>query len=95
MVEARRRNIQVIDRCESYHLSPVMKAFPIFSGQCSDRNGFCTCYLQQNVSAQRGKVSNLYRSVTAVESFRLWPLQDNLRLDPVYNPNGAFATESH
>lgn len=91
--EARKRSVQVIDRCNLTILQEVgyegMAAF--LAEQQVTIVASLPCYAEQNVNEQRGK--GVYQeSIDALKKLNLLGYGRNPKLivDLVYNPNGAF-----
>ncbi len=97
VVEARRRGVEVIDRCNLTILEEP--GFEDLAGFLAEHKVIISaslpCYEETNVNEQRGK--GVYQSsISALQKLnRLgYGRQKSLKLDLVYNPNGAFLPPS-
>lgn len=95
--QARRKNIEVIDRCNLTIL--LERGYEDLADFLADQSVIVVaslpCYQEQNVSEQRGK-GVFDRSIEALQNLnRLgYGKKPNLKLNLVYNPNGAFLPPS-
>ncbi len=93
VTEARSRGISVIDRCNLTILDEPgyedLADFLAESGVIITAS--LPCYQEENVSAQRGK-GVFTRSIEALQKLNAlgYGRSPELRIDLVYNPNGAF-----
>lgn len=97
VVEARRRGVEVIDRCNLTILEePGFEDLADFLAEHKVIiSASLPCYEEANVNEQRGK--GVYQSsISALQKLnRLgYGRQKSLKLDLVYNPNGAFLPPS-
>ncbi len=97
VVEARRRGVEVIDRCNLTILEePGFEDLADFLAEHKVIiSASLPCYEETNVNEQRGK--GVYQSsISALQKLnRLgYGRQKSLKLDLVYNPNGAFLPPS-
>jgi radical SAM/Cys-rich protein len=91
--EARRRNCEVIDRCNlTILLEPGYEDMAMFLAEEGVRVvASLPCYEEENVNEQRGK--GVYQSsIEALQRLNSlgYGKKSSLPLDLVYNPNGAF-----
>ncbi|MGH1371954.1 MAG: arsenosugar biosynthesis radical SAM (seleno)protein ArsS [Cellvibrionaceae bacterium] len=97
VTEARRRDVEVIDRCNLTILEePGFEDLAQFlADQKVTISASLPCYEEANVNEQRGK--GVYQSsISALQTLnRLgYGRKQGLKLDLVYNPNGAFLPPS-
>jgi radical SAM/Cys-rich protein len=93
VTEARKRGVRVIDRC---NLTILLEAgyedmAQFLADNQVDIVASLPCYAEQNVNEQRGK-GVFQESVTALQKLNKlgYGIDQELVLDLVYNPNGAF-----
>jgi radical SAM/Cys-rich protein len=91
--EARRRNLEVIDRCNLTILEePGYEDLADFLADNGvSISASLPCYEEDNVNEQRGK--GVYQSsISALQKLNAlgYGRDNSLKLDLVYNPNGAF-----
>jgi len=93
VTEAKKRNVQVIDRCNLTILQePGYENMATFLAENKVTIiASLPCYAEQNVNEQRGK-GVFQESIDALKKLNAlgYGRQDSLTLDLVYNPNGAF-----
>jgi len=97
VTEARRRNVEVIDRCNLTILEEP--GYEDLADFLADNGVYVSaslpCYEEENVNEQRGK--GVYQSsITALQRLNAlgYGRDEALKLDLVYNPNGAFLPPS-
>ncbi len=93
VVEARRRGVEVIDRCNlTILMEPGYEDMAQFlADQRVSVSASLPCYEEQNVNEQRGK--GVYQlSIDALQKLNSlgYGKHASLKLDLAYNPNGAF-----
>ncbi len=91
VIEARKRNVRVIDRCNlTILLEPGFEDVADFlAAQKVEISASLPCYEEANVNEQRGK--GVYQqSIEALQKLNALGYGTELPLDLVYNPNGDF-----